>query len=67
MQNSMSSGAQNVLPGLSGLPEGFRYKPGLIDQQQEQALIARMRELEFAPFQFHGFEGKRRVISYGWR
>ena len=25
------------------------------------------KALPFQPFQFHGFEGKRRVISFGWR
>jgi alkylated DNA repair dioxygenase AlkB len=66
MQSSTGA-AQEALPGLSGLPEGFRYKSELIDPQHEQAVIAKMRELDFAPFQFHGFEGKRRVVSYGWR
>ena len=56
-----------LLTGLGDLPEGFRYRPELITPQQEQALIAHLRELDFAPFEFHGFEGKRRVISYGWR
>ena len=59
--------AQETLPGLSDLPEGFRYKPNLVDDRLEHSIITSMRELEFAPFQFHGFEGKRRVISFGWR
>jgi alkylated DNA repair dioxygenase AlkB len=62
-----SKDTQAMLPGLSALPEGFRYKPELIDAGLEQSLIRDMRELEFAPFQFHGFEGKRRVVSFGWR
>lgn len=48
-------------------PEGFRYQPELIDAEQESALLAELERLSFSPFQFHGFEGKRRVVSFGWR
>jgi alkylated DNA repair dioxygenase AlkB len=52
--------------GAEALPEGLAYRPELIGRAEEQALAARMAELPFAPFQFHGFEGNRRTISYGW-
>ena len=58
---------QNSLPGLSDLPEGFEYRPDFIGPAAERSLIAEMQKLEFSPFQFHGFEGKRRVVSFGWR
>jgi hypothetical protein len=32
----------------------------------EQELIAHIRALPLAPFQFGAFEGKRRVASFGW-
>jgi alkylated DNA repair dioxygenase AlkB len=67
MQSSTSSASQETFPGLSALPEGFRYKPELIEIDVERSLIESMHALDFAPFQFHGFEGKRRVVSYGWR
>src|SRR5208283_1184699 len=51
----------------SALPEGFRYRPGLLDDEEERALIAEIERLPFQPFQFHGFEGRRRVSSFGWR
>jgi hypothetical protein len=47
-------------------PEGFRYQSDLIDGAQERALIAELEKLNFSAFQFHGFEGKRRVVSFGW-
>ena len=50
----------------SGLPEGLLYQPDLIDAEQEAALVARIAALPFAPFQFHGYEGLRRVVSFGW-
>jgi alkylated DNA repair dioxygenase AlkB len=48
------------------LPEGMVYRPELIAPDEEAALAAIMADLPFAPFQFHGFEGNRRTISYGW-
>jgi alkylated DNA repair dioxygenase AlkB len=47
--------------------EGFRYQPALIDPEVEDALIARVRDLPFQDFEFHGFKGKRRVVSFGWK
>jgi alkylated DNA repair protein (DNA oxidative demethylase) len=50
----------------SALPEGMIYRSELIDRDAEADLAARMAELPFAPFQFHGFEGNRRTVSYGF-
>lgn len=47
-------------------PEGFRYQPELIGPADEDALVARIRELPFREFEFHGYLGKRRVVSFGW-
>jgi len=49
------------------LPPGFRYRLELIDRAEEKRLISEFEKLEFAPFEFQGFLGKRRVISFGWR
>lgn len=49
------------------LPAGLNYAPGLIDQEEEQALVRRFGELEFRAFEFRGFLGKRRVVSFGAR
>ena len=54
-------------PASHALPEGFSYQPDLIDSQEESRLIAEFRDLEFSPFKFHGFVGRRRVVYYGWR
>jgi alkylated DNA repair dioxygenase AlkB len=48
-------------------PRGLRYQPSFITAQSEQELIAQIRALPLAPFQFGAFEGKRRVASFGWR
>jgi alkylated DNA repair dioxygenase AlkB len=54
-------------PAAPAFPEGLRYEAELIDAREEQRLIAEFRDLDFNPFQFHGFTGKRRVVYYGWR
>lgn len=48
------------------MPVGFGYHPELIPAEHERELLAEFANLPFKPFAFHGFEGKRQVISYGW-
>jgi alkylated DNA repair dioxygenase AlkB len=48
-------------------PEGFRYEPDILTPSQEIELLDRVRELPFLEFQFQGYVGKRRVVSYGWQ
>ncbi|HWH22594.1 MAG TPA: alpha-ketoglutarate-dependent dioxygenase AlkB [Allosphingosinicella sp.] len=48
------------------LPDGMAYQPELISPAEEAALAERFASLPFANFQFHGFEGKRRTVSFGW-
>lgn len=49
------------------LPEGLRTRADLLTEGEERALTSRIAELAFEPFQFRGFEGRRRVVSFGWR
>ena len=51
----------------SALPEGFRYRPDFIAAEEEQALVEAMAELPFREFEFQGYVGKRRVVSFGWQ
>lgn len=47
-------------------PEGFRYQAEVLPPDEERELVERIRELPLKEFEFHGYVGKRRVISYGW-
>lgn len=47
--------------------EGFRYQAALIDSEVESRLLARIEDLPFREFEFHGYRGKRRIVSFGWR
>jgi alkylated DNA repair dioxygenase AlkB len=49
------------------LPEGFKYRPDLLSAHEERALVESMAALPLREFSFHGFLGKRRVASFGWR
>ncbi len=48
-------------------PEGFDYREHVVAMDDEQALIECIQQLPFKPFEFHGFHGNRRVVSFGWR
>jgi alkylated DNA repair dioxygenase AlkB len=49
------------------MPDGFRYAPDVISPDDETALAAHFKDLPFREFEFHGFLGKRRIVSYGWK
>jgi alkylated DNA repair dioxygenase AlkB len=51
---------------VRSLPEGFKYRPGLVPPSDEAELIERFQALDFKPFEFHGYFGNRRVVSFGW-
>jgi alkylated DNA repair dioxygenase AlkB len=50
-----------------GFPEGFRYRASFLTEGEERALVEAFASLEFKEFEFHGFLGRRRVVSFGWR
>lgn len=58
-----SSENQRALSALKGL----QYQPEFIDPTSEADLLARVRTLPFREFEFHGYLGKRRIVSFGWR
>src|SRR5580704_9442859 len=49
------------------MPEGFRYAPDAIGAAEETRLVDAFADLPFKEFEFHGFLGKRRVVSFGLR
>ena len=50
-----------------GLPEGLVYRRDFFSPEAEAAYVEHLRALPFEAFRFHGFEGRRRVVSFGWR
>jgi len=47
-------------------PEGFLYQADILPLEEEQELVERIRGLPLKEFEFHGYVGKRRTLSYGW-
>ena len=50
----------------TGLPAGFEYRGELVTPVEEDELIEAFRALDFRPFEFHGYFGNRRTVSFGW-
>jgi alkylated DNA repair dioxygenase AlkB len=48
-------------------PEGFRYMPDAVSADEEAKLHTIFKDLPFEPFQFHQYQGLRRIVSFGFR
>jgi alkylated DNA repair dioxygenase AlkB len=54
-------------PAGPALPDGFAYRPEFLSAAEERDLAVWLATLPFQAFQFRGYEGKRRVVSFGWQ
>ena len=48
-------------------PPGLRFEPCLLDDAEQAEVVRILSDLPFAPFEFHGWLGARRVVSFGGR
>lgn len=46
-------------------PSGLVYTPDFVGAEEEAALAGHIAALPFKPFEFHGFTGNRRTVSFG--
>ena len=53
--------------GNDALPEGFRYQADFLSSEEEHSLLQYIVPLPFREFEFQGYTGKRRIVSFGWR
>lgn len=51
---------------ISSPPEGFKYVEELVLPELEAELIREIGRLPLKVFEFQGYTGQRRVVSYGW-
>jgi hypothetical protein len=65
LQGKYFEGASARVRPVQKFLEGFRYQPQLISRADEDALLAHVRELPFRDFEFYGYTGKQRVVSFG--
>jgi DNA oxidative demethylase len=48
-------------------PPGLARAEAIVTPAEERALIAGIDAAPLAPFRYHGWEGRRLTMSYGWR
>jgi hypothetical protein len=65
LRTQMNLSQLTLFEHLDSLPEGFQYQPEFLTKDEERGLIDRFQHLPFKEFEFHGFLGKRRVVSFG--
>jgi alkylated DNA repair dioxygenase AlkB len=53
--------------GEDALPRGFTYQADFLTGEEELLLLQHLKILPFRDFEFQGFMGKRRIVSFGWR
>lgn len=53
--------------GTPDLVPGFQYRADVLSPEEEHEMLGWLPSLPFRAFEFHGFEGKRRVVSFGWK
>jgi alkylated DNA repair dioxygenase AlkB len=58
-------GAANAEDELG--PPGLGYWPEVLTSKAEAELAVKIAELPFQPFDFHGYLGNRRTVSFGFR
>jgi alkylated DNA repair dioxygenase AlkB len=51
---------ETLLPGLE-------YQPDFVNPAEEEALIAELEAMDLSPFRIHGWTGKRKTHTFGWR
>ncbi len=63
----MQAAHPDLFRASAALPEGFAYRPDFLAPAEERELVERFAGLPFKEFEFHGYLGKRRVLSFGWK
>jgi alkylated DNA repair dioxygenase AlkB len=52
---------------LDAEPRGFRYREQIINEEEQAVLVTAIEKLDLKPFEFHGYRGNRRVVSFGFK
>lgn len=57
----------DLFDGVPSSPCGFSYWADAVSPDEERDWLRGIAALPFKPFEFHGYLGKRRIVSFGWR
>jgi len=66
LNGAMQEDQPSLFAEVPTLPEGIEYVHEFLSPAEERELAEHFGTLPLKPFQFHGFEGKRRTVSFGW-
>jgi alkylated DNA repair dioxygenase AlkB len=66
MTKSRSTSQNDLFGKEPALPHGFAYSDDVVSAGDAAALVATFETLPFKPFEFHGYLGHRRTVSFGW-
>ena len=55
-----------LFPVEPAFPEGFAYYPHFLNSNEEEGLLKAISNIELHSFNFHGYEAKRKVASFGY-
>ena len=67
MNRRLKDDQLDLFAAKPALPEGLKYRADVLSPDDERRLIRDFESLPFREFEFQGYLGKRRVVSYGWR
>jgi alkylated DNA repair dioxygenase AlkB len=62
----VADGMNTLFPIEPKGPPGFKYYPEFISEREEEELINSITRIELRAMQFHGYEAKRKVSSFGY-
>jgi alkylated DNA repair dioxygenase AlkB len=57
---------ETLFPLAISYPSGFTYLPEFLSNEEEDELLREISKIELHTFNFHGYEAKRRVASFGY-
>jgi alkylated DNA repair dioxygenase AlkB len=66
MSNRQDISRSDLFGNAPVTPSGFAYRVDAVSQRDAAALISIFETLPFKPFEFHGYLGNRRTVSFGW-
>ncbi|MFC5085026.1 hypothetical protein [Microvirga arabica] len=63
----MNLSQSDLFQAAPALPEGFQYRLDFLTADEEHELVEQVAALPFKEFEFRGYRGNRRVLSFGWQ
>jgi len=64
---SLPSAQTDLFAAPVTAPEGLRYHADVLSAEEEEAIARELAQLPFKPFDFHGHQANRQVVSFGDR